>query len=609
MKKLIFTLTALSLASLSFAQDYGFGDSMGSDDFGGGFEEESMPSVTITGEVGASARAWIGTENEESGLYDTKGYDGIYDVSKTDIESDAYANVELNYEGDYTGANLKLKLDSSTLKDHPEDVIDEVYATGSFKDGRFQLKAGKIKEVWGKGDKVHVLDNFNANDYSDFIFPDYIDRRIGEVMFKATANLSWDYNLKLEGIYTPWMTPDRFAANGKLVPNAQRNVTNAVSTYATAGLQAYILALEQARLTASTASALQAEAKAKGCFDQTNTNFLNASGDSVSYSTLVGMATQANAADLLNDYYDTSIVTKLVAAGFSQEQARTMMVADAYEKYLTATVQSALTNYTLALSNASALSSDSSSLYPDTYSLRYGQAGLRLTGTFGGFDWGTSYYYGHYKQPSFDARKLESYIAKYLVGESADESEKFLQYDQLQVFGFEAAFVLWKFNTRWEFAYNMTEDYDGDNPAVHNNSIAWVGGFDIDLPIHNLNLNVQETGTYILKGDKIKDSVFRSYDVDNNTDDKFTRNKLIVLLSDKFLNEKLTIECQGIWGIENKEFVVVPKIEYNVSEGLSLTARGAYMYSNNENGEFYNFTADSENHDKAFFELSAKYQF
>ena len=64
MKKLIFTLTALSLASLSFAQDYGFGDSMGSDDFGGGFEEESMPSVTITGEVGASARAWIGTENE-----------------------------------------------------------------------------------------------------------------------------------------------------------------------------------------------------------------------------------------------------------------------------------------------------------------------------------------------------------------------------------------------------------------------------------------------------------------------------------------------------------------------------------------------------------------
>ena len=191
MKKIIFTLAAVSLASFSFAQDFDFG---GSDDFGSdsSYEESTPSSVTISGEVGAETRAWIGTENKDSGLYDTKGYDGVYDVSKTQMDAKAYANLELNYDGDYTNGNLKLKLDSATLKDHPEDVIDEVSAAGSFKEGRFQLKAGKLKEVWGKGDKVHVLDNFNANDYTDFIFPDYIDRRLGEVMFKATANISWD---------------------------------------------------------------------------------------------------------------------------------------------------------------------------------------------------------------------------------------------------------------------------------------------------------------------------------------------------------------------------------------------------------------------------------
>ena len=55
--------------------------------------------------------------------------------------------------------------------------------------------------------------------------------------------------------------------------------------------------------------------------------------------------------------------------------------------------------------------------------------------------------------------------------------------------------------------------------------------------------------------------------------------------------------------------MVAPNIEYNVSEGLTLGCRFAYLYCDNENGEFYNFTADSENHDKAFLQLTAKYQF
>ena len=605
MKKILFTVTALSLAMFASAQEYGFGG----DDFGSSYEESSEPSVTITGEVGTSARGWIGTSPSEEDLaedsslaYDSHGYDKFYDVSKSDVEGNVYANIEFNYAGEYTDANIKLKFDNDTIKEYPEDIIDEAYANGSFKEGRFQLKAGKMKEVWGKGDKVHVLDNFNANDYSDFIFPDYIDRRIGEVMFKTTVNLSWDYNLKLEGIYAPMMTADRFASDGMLVPYAQKKLTNTVT------------------------SILKEQGAAKA------TSAVNVTGGTVTV--------------------DESLVQAIIdLSEFSQD--------DLYEDNIK--------------------------------SIKYGQAGARLTGTLAGIDWGASYYYGHYKQPSANVEKYaiyanqdeikagawESYKAKVVAGirEQAgsavaaytdeqvftaakagtlgptaqaaanaldsdsiaelvgneltaneytlDKTLPSLNYDQVQVFGLEAAFVLWKFNTRWEGAYNLTEDIAGDNPWVKNNSVSWLAGFDIDLPIHNLNLNVQETGTYILNNDKIEENKITvgyimgnplevpigTADVDYNSDGKYTKNKLIVLLSDKWLNEKLTTEVQGIYCFEDKGYMIAPKIEYNISEGLTFGLRGVYLYCDNENGEFYNFTADTKNHDKAFVELTAKYQF
>ena len=75
------------------------------------------------------------------------------------------------------------------------------------------------------------------------------------------------------------------------------------------------------------------------------------------------------------------------------------------------------------------------------------------------------------------------------------EKDKFLSYDKKQTFGLEASSIIWHFNVRGEFAYNLTDDTDGTDPWVHNNSIAWLGGFDIDLPFWNANLNVQETGS------------------------------------------------------------------------------------------------------------------
>lgn len=559
-------ITAM-LAGAAFAQE-DFGGFEGGD-FGTFEEESSTPTLTWNGEAGVDGRMWLDTEN---------GYDKANDVANSATEADAYLKLEMNYSGENTDLNGKIKLDSASIKDNPEDVIDEFTARGYF--GNWQIEAGKMKTVWGKGDKLHVLDNFNANDYTDFIFPEYIDRRIAEPMVKIAWVPSYAgdlvSNIKVEGVYTPMMTADRFATSGQLVPYTQTALTGSVTEKVETAMSSYLTPFVTAELTAQS---VMAEAKATDFTDSTK------------------------AGAFISKY-----ATTLVPYGLDMTNP-TATLQSAITNYVAKTKSDSITAQTKALMNASGISSDPTALYADTHNIRYGQAGLRVTGTVGSFDLGASYYYGHYKQPTVDYGKMDSYIENVINGTGVSDDDKFIDYDELQVFGLEAAFLVWKFNTRWEFAYNLTRDFDGTNPYIKNNSIAWVGGFDMDLPIHNVNINIQETGKLILKNDEV-DKLGAIGDTDYNSDGKYTNNQLVINISDKWLNEKLTTECTTIYGIECKEWCVQPKVSYNVVDGLTFTARGAYIYADNANGQFYNFTAENtKHHRKAFVQLSAKYQF
>ena len=559
MKKILFTTIAASLLSAAaFSQDY--------DDYA--YDSPSSPAVTVNGEAGVKGRAWLGHYDEDENNKDSDWNSSVSDqdnIKNMLMEGSAYGLLDVNYTGDVSDVNVKLKADTSTIKDYPEDILEEATVRGYF--GNWVVSGGKIKIVWGKGDKLHVLDNFNANDYTDFIFPEYIDRRLAEPMFSLAYSAPNASNIRLELVATPMMTADRFATSGALVPNAQKELTNTVQNIVV------------------------------------NNTLYTLNNGGITADTTTGKATVSSGA-------------------FN------------------------------AIADASSFSSDD--LFENNIkSLKYAQGGARLTGTFSSIDWGFSYYYGHYKQPSANlgnyitslieaaatehSTEVQALAAKLIaagydqatatelaakkIGSQYAESFAYdgkyknlelpsLDYDRLQTFGFELATVIWKFNTRAELAYNLTEDVAGDNPWVKNNSIAWVGGFDMDLPIHNLNVNIQETGTFVLNSDKIKDGDYAAYDVDYNSDDNYCINKLVVNVSDKWLHEKLTTECTAIYGIENKEWCVQPKIEYNPSEGLFLTLSGAYLFSNNENGEFYNFTADNtKSHRKMFGQITVKYTF
>lgn len=518
--KILALLAAAALCtSFATAQDMDFGDDFGSD-FGSDFGDSSSSSsfaataLSVNGEAQINFRAYV----------DDEGTIGL-PIDEWNTWVDPKGKLGLNYSNDAVSADVKFALSKDIITDYKTDIIDELTLEAYL--GNFVIQAGKMKVVWGKGDKLHVIDNFNANDYKDFLIPDYIDRRLSEPMVRVLYNAPNDVgpftSNRFELVWTPFMTADRYASSGRWVPTQVKELEKTLSKSA---------------------------------------------GEAI-----VAQGIKANAYSKLYDE------TKGESDPTNQEVIK----------------QQAL--YTTMLNNSSSLADD---LYPDLYQLKYMQAGARFTTTTGSWDWGLSYYFGRDKRASFDYKKMDIYVPKYLES-NASEDDKFIDYDFLQVFGIEAAKTFGAYNFRAEAAYNLTQDIAGDDPAVHNNSVAWVFGFDRDLPISELNINLQTQGKYILNHDEIDDSK-NSLDTEKNTYE--TDNKLVLNISDNLAHGKLKPEISAIYGFEHFDLIIMPKITWYVSDGLEFSANGMYMQSfiksRSEFGDWHN---------NSFVQISAKYTF
>lgn len=191
----------------------------------------------------------------------------------------------------------------------------------------------------------------------------------------------------------------------------------------------------------------------------------------------------------------------------------------------------------------------------DTNTLDYSQAALHFTSSVAGLDYGFTYYAGYNKMPTVN-----------LVQNGAN-LDYWISYDPMHVFGVEAAYIVAGFNLKGEFAYNMTYDFEGDDPRIHNNSLNWVGGFDRDIPLGNLNINIQETGSVVLANDEIL-----AGDIEYSDDDTYTNNMLIVALTDKFFHDKLETKLIGFYHFEESDFGVYPSVEVTPADDFTITA-------------------------------------
>jgi hypothetical protein len=504
LKLLALSGVALLIMAPAFADDFGFssfGDeaistadsssddssSFGSFDtgiFGGDSSSDDSSSLQITGSAGLTSRVYLedNGSNDAGQTYYTPSLK--LDLSYSDTNSDLTGSILLN---------------DDTVNSYPVDIINEITYRAYVND--FVLEAGKTKIVWGRGDKIHVLDLINANDLTNFLIPDYIDRRIAEPEMDVTWNIPSDKNLSLQLVFTPGMTVDRLDTSGRWTPEAVASIKSSITTYATSKiLSAYYGAYATAM----------------------------ASNDPLIKGAAIGIA---NAAEL--------------------EAAKT---------------------YT-----------DENYYYANTNTLEYAQYGARLTGTKGTVDWGTEYYLGHYKTPSV----------------TVSASDISLDYDRLQVFGVDAETVKGAYSIRGELAYYLTEDFEGDDYSTHNNSIQWVAGFDRNLPWSNLNLNIQELGSYIINYDEVTSI----YDIDNNNADCASNDKIIVKLSDSLKNESLKPSISVLYGIEGMDLVIMPEVSYIVKDGFEVKASANFVFSDDTKGEFKAYNNNSE------LQLNVEYNF
>lgn len=376
--------------------------------------------------------------------------------SDGDIEENLRGELDINYPG--SSHEFKILMNYQVgAADQIE--FSEVYYK-YFADN-YNFLIGKNRTIWGTGDQVHVVDNLNGEDLSDFINPDYLDRQIGEEMIKIDRYFR-DGRADLQFVYTPDFTPDRLADDPESPLGSW--IINPFASY---------LSLDK---IAASSGLTQSE-----------------------------------------------IINKVEDSFKDEEQ----------------------------------------------------QFGLRFTDSRSGIDYGFSYYRGYLREASYDKRVLvaENGEPKSLTApDNAAELDSFLEklnlhYDEVDVLGFEMAAVLGSINSRFELAYFRTDDTEGTDPLTRNNKIGWVIGGDRDLPISNLNLNIQLTGETILDSSKIDSN---PQDLQYSRDGDYTTNRAVVSIEDSYQNEKIIPKLNWVYNLKENDYTLETEVDYELQQDLIL---------------------------------------
>lgn len=211
----------------------------------------------------------------------------------------------------------------------------------------------------------------------------------------------------------------------------------------------------------------------------------------------------------------------------------------------------------------------------DTDTFDYGQGALHYTSTVEGLDYGFTYYAGYNKMPTIT----------FAVDAAAGEVSYLFSYDPVHIFGAEAAYALGGYNLKAEAAYQMSYDFAGDDAEVSNHELKWIAGFDKDTPIGNVN--IQETGVWILNSDEIT-----AADYQYAADGTYTENLLIAALSQSIMNDKMDLSIAGFYHIEDNDFGIYPSVEYAPVDSLAFEAAG-HIFAGDEDTLFGQFSDNS----------------
>ncbi len=211
-KKLALAALLAAAAQFTWAQDFSFDDLMA---------DTGMDSGTG---ISASALSITGTAELPVRLYTN-------DIDKNSLWlEDSSFTLGLKYETEKADFIANLRLDKNVFTDHFEDLFDEMYATYYATDS-IDFSLGYQKVIWGKGDKVHVVDLVNPNDLTDFYNKDYLDWKLSQLMAKMDVGIGM--NSRLELVFVPTFTPDRVSTDGTWATSKAAGIMELATTAVT----------------------------------------------------------------------------------------------------------------------------------------------------------------------------------------------------------------------------------------------------------------------------------------------------------------------------------------------------------------------------------------
>ena len=218
-------------------------------------------------------------------------------------------------------------------------------------------------------------------------------------------------------------------------------------------------------------------------------------------------------------------------------------------------------------------------LAPNTVTLEYAQTGIRFTTSIGQADVGAQYYFGRLPRPSYDRQEMQNRLRS---ARPLESDKPIVLYNYYHHAGLDYAQVLWGFNTRAEFAANITKDTGGDDPAVYNPHLAWSVGFDRGV-FDWFDFNAQVTQIIRLLHDEISHNGNNDIEADSSS----TSTRITFFLSRKLFRDALEIKFACIWGIEDSDCYLIPALEWTKGDVQILVAAGVFAgASNGELGQY-----------------------
>ena len=223
---------------------------------------------------------------------------------------------------------------------------------------------------------------------------------------------------------------------------------------------------------------------------------------------------------------------------------------------------------------------------PDTTTLEYSQAALRLTDTINRFDLGVQYYYGYLPDPG---------ITSIFTGTDPSDPthyDNYITYDKAHLFGLEGGTSFGIFTFWLETGYWLTGDIKGDDPTVYNNRIVYLPGFDFTIPRTKLYINVQLMGDYTLNTENLSIG-----DVDDPTGNGTPAHNNILLVAGEysFNRDKTKIRLGGMWSIEEKAYILMPELLWYFNDYLDLSISGQIIDGQDGNAGMLNSWKNNDN--------------